>query len=123
MLLTKQQILQADDRRPVRVDVPEWGDGAFVYVLPMSGSDRDWYDQYQCELRFPEGGKEPDWRGLRAGALSRGLCDEGGKLLGFTDAEVLELGDKNGAAIERCFETLKRLSGLGPDEETAAKND
>lgn len=117
----KAAILGAEDRQVVSVKTPEWP-VAEVFVRPLSGVDRDWVDQMQSEKRFPDEGS-PDWRGIRAGICSRGMCDAAGASLGFTEAEVLALGDKNGAALDRIYRKIRDISGLAYDAvEDAEKN-
>ena len=43
--------------------------------------------------------------------------------MGFTQAEVEQLGNKNGAVIDRLFERVKAISGMADEAvEQAAKN-
>lgn len=117
MPLTKDQILSASSKLKTReVPVPEWGDGATVTVRELSGDERDAYDQQLFQHR-------DDFRGLRSFLVAMSLCDESGNSLGFTEAEVKQLGRKSGAAIDRLFEAAKKLSGLDGDAvEDAEKN-
>ena len=121
MALTIQQIIDASDREVSRVKCPEWG--GEVCMLPFSGNDRDWYDQIYSEKRWPADGKEPDWQGLRAAAVARALCDDTGERQAATEADVLALGSKNGAALDRCYRALRDASALhGAADEEAEKN-
>lgn len=127
MALTKEQILSADDLPLVRVDTPEWGAGSYVMIEPFDGDGRDWYDQLQSSKRWPrdDDGKllEGDWKGLRAAAVARQLRDEQRNSLGFSELDVVALGRKCGAPIDRIFGRLQKISGLDPDAtEDAEKN-
>lgn len=125
MFLTLEQILAADDRKIITVACPEWGGD--VAMMPFSGNDRDWYDQLQSSKRWPtdESGKEvpeqADWQGIRAAAVARAMCDEKGTRVKATEADVLALGERSGAALDRCYLALRKASGLGADEEEKAE--
>lgn len=118
MTLSKQQILTAkSDTTIVSVDTPEWGDDASVCVRSLSGNERDAYEQ----SIFEQG--QGNFRGLRAKLVALALCDDAGEPMGFTQAEVEQLGNKNGAVIDRLFERVKAISGMADEAvEQAAKN-
>lgn len=106
MELTKAKILEVPSSPKIeRVDVPEWGDGAHVFVREMCGDERDDWDTFCID-------RGNNYRGFRAELISRTLCDKSGKLLGFTEAEVKQLGKKSGAAIDRIFQRSQELSKL-----------
>lgn len=117
MPLSKDQILKARaSLQQVEVRVPEWGEDATVCVRELSGNERDRWDQILYESR-------DDFRGVRSKLLAMTLCDESGESLGFTEAEIDQLGGKGGAVIDRLFETAKKLSGIDGDAvEEAEKN-
>jgi len=77
----------------------------------LTGDERDRYDQLIYEHKS-------DFRGLRAWMVALSLCDEQGNSMGFTEAEIKQLGGKSGAVVDRIFEAAKRLSGL---EESAVE--
>lgn len=117
MPLSKDQILGSPTKlRVEEVRVPEWGAGETVCIRELTGDERDAYDQIVVK-------QGDNYRGLRAHLVAMSLCDEKGTSLGFTEAEVKQLGGKSGAAIDRVFQAAQRLSGLAPDsQEVAAKN-
>ena len=111
--LSKADILGADDRRPIRVDVPEWG--GVVYVRPLSGVERDELEAWQA---VNKGGV-----GLRAKVASLVLCDAAGASLEFSEDEVDRLGERSAAALARVLNVASEASGLGAAAvEEAAKN-
>lgn len=116
MSLSLFDAIKKPDIAPVKVHCPEWE--ADCYVLPMGGDDRDWWDQLTREKRWPIDDRgnpmEPNWRGLRAALVAHQWCDEHGEREPYTDADVLALGKKNGAAIDRLFSKIQELSGLLP---------
>lgn len=115
-VLTKDQILQADDIRKEKVEVPEWG--GFVWVKTMTGAARD-----QLEASIISGKGQRDLRNLRAKMVALSVVDEDGKLL-FSFEDVEELGEKKSAkALDRIFSVAQRLSGFTPqDVEEMTKN-
>lgn len=118
MLLSKDQILNADDLKFEDIDVPEWGGSVRISV--MSASDRDSYEA----STFKMVGKEvkPDMTNARAKLVSRCAIDEDGKLL-FTTAEVEKLGKKSASALDRLVNAARRINGMGEESiEDAVKN-
>ena len=110
MLLNKEQILSAEDLKTEDVDVPEWG--GTVNVTTMNGLARDAYDQ----VSYPgvmEGDPAFDWENFRARLVSFCLVDESGERMFVDPEEVLALGRKSSAAIDRCFQVAKRLNAIG----------
>lgn len=104
-MLSKEDILKAEDRKIEIVDVPEWGGQVGIRV--MSGAERD-----RWELDFIT---KPGNREVRASLLAFTLCDENGKPL-FTEADVKALGEKSGAVLTRLFVVAKRLSAVGAED-------
>lgn len=102
-ILTKDQILQADDMRTQEVDVPEWG--GRVIVKTLSGNERD-----QFEESILSGAKR-DFKGVRAKLVALSVVDENGKRL-FTFEEANVLGEKSSRALDRVFGAAQRLSGF-----------
>ena len=114
-ILTKEQILQAQDIKKEKVEVPEWG-GA-VYVKTMTAAEKDKFEK--SVMGKP--GSEPDIEGVRAKMLAQTIVDEQGKLL-FTLEEVDLLSAKAARACDRIFAVAQRLSGFtAEDVEDLAK--
>ena len=110
-LLTRDQILQAEDTRTTDVPVPEWG--GTVRVKELTGQQRDQYELYVNQNLKSER--------LNARAHLVALCavDEAGKRL-FTSKDIIELGKKSAAALDRVWEAARILSGIGPEAEAQA---
>jgi len=102
-ILTKDQILQADDKRTQEVEVPEWG--GRVIVKNLSGNERD-----QFEDSIVKGDKR-DFKGIRAKLVALSVVDENGKRL-FTFEEAKQLGEKSARALDRVFGAAQKLSGF-----------
>lgn len=116
MLLTGDQILAADDRKPERVRVPEWRDkktGADeVLVRGLDGIGRD---EYLATLSHQVGNRQVlNTTGGTVRLVARCLITEAGDLL-LTEEQVRGLGRKSGAALARVFEVAARLSGIGEE--------
>ena len=113
-LLTKEAILAADDKPHQDVAVPEWGGD--VRVRTMSASERD-----KWEAAVYSGG-QVNTIDFRARFCALCIVDEqGGRL--FTDDEVVTLGTKSAAALQRVFNAAQTLNALSnKDVEELAKN-
>ncbi len=111
-LLSRKAILEHDDRVRELVDVPEW-EGS-VYVRSMTGTERDQYEASMFRFGRTARGleaKEVELGNLRAHLASLTMVDEDWMNL-FTPADVLILGQKSAAALERVSKVAQRLSGL-----------
>lgn len=118
-MLTREQILEAEDRKVVEVDVPEWGGS--VGIIVMSGKDRD---SYESELlnRRDKNGEISEVKGLRSSLLSKGLVDEEGKAL-FDSKTITKLEDKNAAVLDRLFRKAMEVNAIDDGSmEEAEKN-
>lgn len=101
MLLTKEQILSAQDLPTEDVSVPEWGGS--VRVRGMTGSERDAWELLQLDEKKPAD--------IRATLVAFTLVDEKGALL-FTPAEISALGKKSAKALQRVFRVAQKLSRI-----------
>lgn len=117
-MLTKAQILKADDLPTEVVDVPEWG--GKVTVRTLTGTERDAFEESITKKK----GKSFDVNmvNLRAKLCALTIVDDKGERL-FTNADVVELGKKSAAVLDRIFTVAQKLNGLGKDDiEELAKN-
>jgi hypothetical protein len=112
-MLTRDQILQADDLPCEEVEVPEWGGS--VFVRTMTGTE---HDAYNAEAPVDDEG-ERSLANFRARMCVRCLVDADGNRL-FQDGEAAALGERSTRALGRVFEVIARLNGL--DEEEIVKN-
>lgn len=115
MFLSKDDILKADDLPVEEVDVPEWG--GTVRVRGLTGTERDRFEFQMAAAR-----KDPSKSQVRAEIVGRCMVDEDGKRL-FTDHEIVKLGTKSGAALDRVFDVVRDLSGMGDDAVEEAAED
>lgn len=99
-MLSKEDILKAEDSETIVVAMPEWGDEA--RMISIKGFERDAF-----EMRVSEGGTE----NFRAKLVSMCLVDEKGIRI-FNDNEVGELGNKNAKNLNRLFDVACKLCGI-----------
>lgn len=110
-MLTKEQILAANDLETVPVDVPEWG--GEVLISMMSGSARDEYEQSLFKFQS-DGTAKPDYTNSRAKLLAVCLVDENGNRL-FTSKEIEILGKKNSKVLDKLYAVADQLNAVSVD--------
>jgi len=111
-ILTRDEILNAEDRQTLEVPVPEWGGS--VLVRGLSGTERDQYEESLIRWRGGQGrnvAAVPALANARAKLVSLAVVGEDGGRL-FSDRDVVALGEKSAAALERVFDVASKLSGL-----------
>jgi len=114
-VLTKADILGAQDLKVERVSVPEWGGD--VFLRSMSSRERD-----NLEAEAVGWGKGTRAPNFRARLIAQLACDEGGNAL-FTVADVDALGKKSGAASSRLFNKIMEMTNFtAADIEDLEKN-
>jgi hypothetical protein len=110
-ILTRQDIVAAQDIETETVEVPEW-DGA-VIVRMMSGADRDRFENSLTTVRA-DGRHEANLTNMRSKLVAMCAVDEQGRPL-FGPDEIDDLAKKSAAAIERLFVVAQRMNGLAPE--------
>jgi hypothetical protein len=108
-LLSKGQILDAEDLTTEDVEVPEWG--GTVRVRSLTGTERDKFETDMVDKH----GKATKLGDIRARLAALCMVDAKGQRL-FSDAEAHALGKKSGAALERVSSVAMRLAGLTQDD-------
>lgn len=104
-MLTKEQILAANDFRSETLHVPEWGGEVSIGI--MTGTERDAFEA-ECYAARNGSAFTPNIRARVAAWTIRGA--DGQRL--FTAADVAELGKRNGVALERVYAAAERVNGL-----------
>lgn len=116
-LLSKADILGADDRKFEIVAVPEWGGD--VRVATFSGAQRDSFEM--AAFIGNEKGKH-FLDNYRARLAASTIVDENGDRM-FTIEDVEALANKSGAALDRVYAVAAKLNGLtAKDVEEIAGN-
>lgn len=111
--LTIDQVLSAQDKKHEGVPCPEWG--GTVYMRGLGGDERDAFDESTTSKKSVVG--------IRARLVAACWADEHGKPCAVTEYQVLELGKKSAAPLDRCFEVAQRLCGMSNrDVEELEKN-
>jgi len=106
-MLSKEQILKADDLPIETVEVPEWGGS--VLVRTMTGTERDAFETSLID------GKERNLTNIRAKLCSKCMVDQSGERL-FADSDITALGKKSASALDRVFSAAQRLNGISADD-------
>ena len=113
-MLTKEQILRADDLSREKVEIPEWG--GVVFVRTLSGTERDAWELRLSSIR------EKGVGDIRASLAVACVVDESGKRL-FADSDIAELGKKSWKPLDRIFDVAMRLNKMREEDvEELAKN-
>lgn len=115
-ILTKDQILEANDLKNEAVDVPEWGGS--VLVRTMTGADRDTFEA-SLITRLDDGTRKPNMTNMRSKLVALTVVDEAGNRV-FDVSDVDRLALKAAAALERVFTAAQRINGMGAKAEADA---
>lgn len=113
MALSRDAILAADDRATEVVQCPEWG--GEVRIAAMSGTARDAWEQ---SLVGADG--KANLENVRARLVCCTAIDDDGKPL-FGSDDVVALGQKSAAALDRCAKVAQRLNKLSDADLEDAK--
>lgn len=106
-LLTKDQILNADDRATKEVEVPEWGGS--VLIAAMSAASRDAFEASMLDNKGKGDAKK--LQNFRARFIAACIVDESGNRL-FSDKDIVSLGRKSSAPISMLFDECRELNGM-----------
>lgn len=107
-LLSKNDILSVNDRKTVEVHVPEWGGS--VLVRTLSGRERDEFEA--STVKTNKGKREENFDNFRARFVALCVVDETGQRLFTSRAEVVMLGGKSVAALQRVFNKAQEINGM-----------
>ncbi len=113
-LLTKEQILAANDLDTVTIEVPEWN--GTVKLRMLSAQERI---QWEQEV-FPDG--VVDTAKFLTALVARSLVDDDNVRI-FSDGDLDAIGAKNPAVIARLREAAAKLNKIGAnDQKESEKN-
>lgn len=110
-LLTKEQILTANDLKTKDVSVPEWG--GTVRVRALMGNEKDVFEDTVIEQNGKN--RRINLINMRAKLAAASMINEKGEKL-FSESEAKDLGRKSALALDRIFKVASDLSGLGEDD-------
>ena len=110
-ILTKDQILSAQDSVVEKVEISEWK--GEVNVKSLTGKERDQFE----ESIFSQKGKkmERNFKNLRAKLVALTVVDDDGNLI-FAQKDIEALGLKSASALDKIFSVAQRLSGLTKED-------
>lgn len=118
--LTLEQILSAEDRKPMTADVPEWGGSVNYQAMSVVMRER-------VGLAL---NRQDDEEGLQAMVVGWSLCDDEGNPLGRDEDgtprpldryEIDQLGQKSSAPIRRLFDLIMEASGMTEEAQKATE--
>jgi len=117
-ILTKTQILEANDLTTKKVAVSEWGGD--VMIRTMTGTERD---AFEISLFDSKGNSmKTNMTNMRAKLLAQCLVGEDGNKI-FDEKEIIKLGSKSAKILDRLYTIARDLNGIGAeDEEELVKN-
>lgn len=114
-ILSKEDILKAEDVKTKTINMPEWG--GEVILSTLSGFARD---RYEASILGKNGNINSV--NIRAKLVAACLVDEAGKLL-FSESDIVKLGNKSSNALDRIFQEAMSFNSIGEKEvEELAKN-
>lgn len=114
-MLTREQILSANELPTESVDVPEWG-GA-VRVAVMSGILRDRFEYRVSSMYRSLTGEIVNGRAMLAAYC---IVDDAGKRM-FEESDIEALGAKSWIALERVVSAAQKLNKMTDADIEAAK--
>lgn len=110
----KDDILTADDLATRPVKVPEWRTKAngnkplTIHLRTLTGTERDAFEESFADKKT---GKS-NYANFRARLLVRCIVDPDTGELVFTERDVVKLGKKSAAAINRLFSVAQEMNGI-----------
>lgn len=114
--LSPKEIRDKNDLVIEPLYIPEWG--GWVRIRRICAVERDRFEARLAILR--KEGKAGE--NIRAELAALALCDEHGKRL-FSNADVVDLGNKGAAALDRIWDKAAALAKMNDDDvEDAKKN-
>lgn len=109
-------IFATEDLETKPVPVPEWG--RTVLVKGLTGTERD---AWEASLRVRVGDKYvPDSKNMRAKLVGRALVKPDGTRL-FRDEQIPQLGTKSAKVLDRLYDIVTEMSGIGEKAEQDAE--
>lgn len=118
-LLTREQILQTQDRTIEELDMTPFWPG-HVFVRSLMASEKDNFEKGLVRIKGNK--REMNLANARARFAALVVCDAEGNPI-FSEFDTQDLGRKNAAAIERIWKVGQRLSGYTDEEfEDLVKN-
>lgn len=114
-LLTREQILSADDLKTEEVAVPEWGGS--VLVRTLTAHERDVFEDglVQTKGKGRNQTREMQLADVRAKLAALTIVNGEGHQV-FNKTDVVDLGKKSAGALNRVWDVASRLSGMSNED-------
>lgn len=109
--LTREAILDAEDRRYEDVECPEWG--GTVRIRSISGRQRDEYEQSLIQQNGRD--RQMNLRNARAKLIVLCAIGEDDRPL-FSADDLRRLSAKSAKPLDRLFTACQKLAGLSDDD-------
>lgn len=114
-ILSKAEVLGADDLERATVEVPEWGkdaegNPACVMIRMIMAKERDAFEASM------NNGTDRNLANLRARLCALCIVDADGARLFRDEADIKSLGEKSAKAVDRIFDACRKLNGMTNDE-------
>jgi len=103
--VTKQMVQAAPKRPPLRVEIPELGEGTYVFVRAASGNDRDALEAAMVQLG------EQRLQNLRARVFLWSTINDAGEPI-FANEDLAWLGEQDALMLDRVFEANAKHNGI-----------
>lgn len=95
-----------------KVDVPEWGEDAFIYVRELSAGGLDYFESFiVLDGSASPQEKRARYENFRVRYVVLSACDENGTLV-FTEEDEAWLGNTEASIIQRLFVAAKRVNSV-----------
>lgn len=119
-LLTRDQILNADDLVTRDVEVPEWrprgadpNEKFYVRIRTLTAEQRDKWEASTVVVK--NGQQKLNAENLRARLIALCIVNENNELL-FTPPDIRRLGNKSSAALQRVFNACQELNAVTDED-------
>lgn len=93
-----------------KVEVPEWGEDAFIYVRELSAAALDYFESFiVLDGSATSEEKRARYENFRVRYVVLSACDENGNAI-FTDEDEAWLGQMEASVISKLFAAAKRVN-------------
>ena len=115
-LINKDFLKSRQPQRKIeRVEVPEWGEDAFVCVRELSARAQEEFEFLLIQARDASPDDSKKFDNFRARYLVVACCDEEGNPI-FDSSDIEVLGNQENAIITRIFTAAKDLNTVSVEE-------
>ncbi len=114
-ILSREEILNAQDEQIEEVYVAVWG--GYVYVKSLSGQERDRFERDIVEWKGRGRNTKAEMKdNIRARLVALTVVDPETKKQIFSTKDMEALGKKSAAALDTIYDAAQRLSKLSDED-------